>query len=541
MTARPVDRHRQIDRLRSESFDVLVIGGGATGAGAALDAATRGLRVGLVERSDFAAGTSSRSTKLLHGGVRYLEQAVKRIDLGQYHLVREALAERATLLRIAPHLTRRLAILTPVSRWWEALYYLAGLTLYDILAGRARIGRSRFARRAELARRCPMIRSDDLRGAVEYSDGQFDDARMNIAIIRTAFEHGAAVANRIEVVGVRKHDERISGATVRDRLSNETFDINATVVINATGPYVDHIRRLDYPDAPPLLTVSSGVHIVLDRRFSPDDAGLLIPKTEDGRVLFVLPWHGHTLVGTTDDPAEIAAPPVARDDEVEYLLRHLRDDFGMDVQMSDVTARWSGLRPLVADPDAGGTARISRDHVIQTSASGLLTITGGKWTTYRRMAEDVIDEAVRAGGLAPASSSRTAQTLLAGAAQFDPNETAMLSRDYGIDGDVAAHLNESYGSRARQVLETDCSRLTARLAQAHSYIEAEVVHAAQHEMAVTPTDVLARRTRLAFVDLAAAEAALPRVVALLADELGWDDARCDAMHTAALRELRHAV
>src|SRR5690606_24529598 len=354
-------------RLATESFDVLVIGGGATGAGTALDAASRGLKVALVERSDFAAGTSSRSTKLVHGGVRYLEQAVKHADRSQFSLVREALRERAVLLRNAPHLARPLPLLTPIYGALELPYYFTDLKLYDMLAGKANLAPSRLLGRPEAAERFPMLKRDGLRGAVEYHDGQFDDARMNVTLALTAAEHGAVVTNHAEVVSLVQRGGRVAGA--------------ARVVVSATGPFADAIRRRDDPDAPDMLKTSAGVHVVLPARFSPPDTGLLIPRTEDGRVLFLLPWLGHTLVGTTDNPAPVEADPVASDADVEYILRHVRRYFDLPVEAADVLSAWSGLRPLV-EPEAGGgegkaTARLSRDHVIATSGSGLVTVTGG--------------------------------------------------------------------------------------------------------------------------------------------------------------------
>jgi len=294
-------------RLDGGRFDLLVIGGGATGAGVALDAATRGLAVAMVERDDFSAGTSSRSTKLIHGGVRYLEKAVKEFDRTQFALVRDALRERAVLIDIAPHLARALPLVTPLYNWFQVPYFMTGLKMYDWLAGKANLHPSRFVDAKEALERFPMLRADGLRGAVVYYDGQFDDARMNVALAMTAVEEGAVVANHAEVTGLLKEEGRVRGARLRDRESGSELDVHAQVVVNATGPFTDQIRRMDDPGTPPMLTASSGIHIVLDERFSPPETGLLIPETEDGRVLFLLPWQGHTLIGTTDNPADIEA------------------------------------------------------------------------------------------------------------------------------------------------------------------------------------------------------------------------------------------
>jgi glycerol-3-phosphate dehydrogenase len=518
-------------------FDLLVIGGGATGAGVALDAATRGLSVALVERDDFSVGTSSRSTKLIHGGVRYLEKAVKEFDRTQFALVRDALRERSVLIDIAPHLARPLPLVTPLYNWFQVPYFMTGLKMYDWLAGKANLHPSRFVDAKAALERFPMLRSEGLRGAVVYYDGQFDDARMNVAVAMTAVEEGAIVANHAEVTGLLKEDGRVRGARVRDRETGSEVDVHARVVLNATGPFTDRIRRMDDPDTPPMLTVSSGIHIVLDDRFSPPETGLLIPETEDGRVLFLLPWQGHTLVGTTDNPAEIEAHPKASEEEVEYVLRHVRKYFSMPVERDDVLATWSGLRPLVSDPDAADTARLSRDHVVNISEAGLMTIAGGKWTTYRKMALDAVDQAVRLGDL-EAGASRTKDRKLVGGAGYSPVLAGELQERFGLDHDVASHLAGAYGDRAHELAElAESDGLGARLADGHPYLEAEVLYGARHEMARTSTDVLARRTRLAFLDRDAAAGALARVNELLAGELDWDAGRATADRADAMAYL----
>ncbi len=513
-------RDASLRRLGAERFDLLVIGGGATGTGTALDAASRGLKVALVERSDLSEGTSSRSTKLVHGGVRYLEQAVKHADRSQFSLVREALRERAVLLRNAPHLATALPLLTPIYGAFELPYYFTGLKLYDMLAGRANLAPSRLIGKEEARERFPMLRRDGLRGAVEYHDGQFDDARMNVALALTAAEHGAVVANHVEVTSLLKRSGRLAGAVVEDRLrASPPIEVEARAVVNATGPFADAVRQLDDPDAPEMLKTSSGVHVVLPQRFSPLDTGLLIPKTEDGRVLFLLPWLGHTLVGTTDNPAPVEAQPTAAAEDVEYILRHVRKYFDLPVSTEDVRSAWSGLRPLV-EPDhqsgAKSTARLSRDHVISVSHSGLVTATGGKWTTYRSMAEDAVDAAVQVGDLRPDRGSVTHDLALVGGARFDPLGDTRLVDEYRLAPDVARHLNRAYGDRAEAVARLAADGLGDRLVAGHPYIEAEVVYARDAELACTADDVLARRLRLSFLDSAAAETAKPRVETLLA-------------------------
>ncbi|MCI0771849.1 MAG: FAD-dependent oxidoreductase [Chloroflexi bacterium] len=536
-----MDREETVRRLKRDHFDILVIGGGSTGSGIALDAAARGLKVALVEMEDFGSGTSARSTKLIHGGVRYLEQAVMRLDRGQFNLVRDALRERAALLRNAPHLAWPLPLIIPVYRPLHLPYYWFGLKVYDALAGKANIGTSRYLSPAETLRRFPMLQPRGLIGGLLFYDGQFDDARLNVALALTAIEHGAAILNHTAVTDLIKDDGRIVGAIVRGAREQGEWEIRAASVINATGPLSDQIRTLDDPQAPPMLRVSSGTHIVLDGKFSPPDTGLLIPKTEDGRVLFVLPWLSHTLIGTTDSYAEPTREPPVDAGEIEYLLRHARTYFADPVGTDDVKASWAGLRPLVADPSQSDSARLSRDHVIMESPSGLITIAGGKWTTYRKMAEDAVDYAVDQAGTEPSAPSRTAQLPLVGAANYNPNHAALLQTNYGLDSDVASHLNRSYGDRAEQLAKLGSEGLNARLAAGHPYIEAEVVWAARVELAQTPLDVLARRTRIAFLDQAAAIEALPRVVELLANELSWDAERQNSEQEQARIRLEHAI
>jgi glycerol-3-phosphate dehydrogenase len=521
------DREEQLARLRADdgAFDLLVIGGGATGTGVALDAATRGLRVALVERGDFSGGTSSRSTKLIHGGVRYLEKAVKHFDRSQFNLVRDALHERAVLLRIAPHLSNPLPIVTPLYNWLEVPYYLTGLKLYDWLAGRSNLQPSRFVDAKEALQRFPMLKHQGLRGGVLYYDGQFDDARMNLAIGLTAAREGAVIANHVAVESLMQQGGRVSGAEVVDRLTGERFEVPARAVVNATGPFTDAVRRMEDADARPMVTASSGIHIVLDQRFSPPATGLLIPQTEDGRVLFLLPWLGHTLVGTTDDEAAIEEEPRVHEEEIAYVLRHVDRYFDVPVTRSDVKAAWSGLRPLVSDPEAADTAGLSRDHIVNVGPAGLITVAGGKWTTYRRMAVDAVNEAVRVGSLSPSQPSRTATLTLIGGEGFSAQGAGALQERFSLDADVASYLNRAYGSFAPEVARLAHDGHGDRLVDGHPYLEAEVVYAARHEYARSTSDVLWRRLRLGVLDETAVAAALEHVSEVLAGELGWDGER----------------
>ncbi len=524
-----MNREEILQSLKAgETFDLVIIGGGATGCGIAVDAASRGLKVALLEKNDIAEGTSSRSTKLVHGGVRYLEKAVKRLDKAQYDLVKEGLHERGVLLKNAPHLSHPIAFVTPLYRWIDVPQVFAGLKLYDLLAGKMGIGHSRFLSRREILKRFPAVKAKGLKAGVLYYDGQFNDARMAVALAMTARDHGAVVANHLEVIQLNKEQNKISSVTVKDQLSGETWDIRTRGTINATGPFGDRIRKMDDPDVDQIISASSGIHLVLDKRFAPPANGLMIPKTEDGRVLFVLPWQGHALIGTTDDPARITEHPKTTQEEIDYLLRHVSKYFAIKITRNDIKSYWSGLRPLVADPKAADTSNLVRDHVISLSPGGLLTIVGGKWTSYRRMAEDTVNQAVKAFQLAPTRPCQTTHMPVVGGDNFDPDGDKTITAKYGFASDIASNLNQAYGSRALAVAELSREGLAARLHQDHPFIEAEVIYAVAHEFAVHAIDVLTRRLPLSLIDKAAAAAAAPRTIELMAGKLGWDRDRCQA-------------
>ncbi len=532
-----MDRETHLAQLEEKHFDLLVIGGGATGAGILLDATSRGLEAALVEKSDFASGTSSRSTKLLHGGVRYLERAVLDLDRGQYDLVKEALKERAILLRIAPHLTRYIPLLTPLYHRTEIPYYYAGLKMYDWLAGDGEAPPSRYISAEEALAQCPMLKKEGLKGGVVYSDGQFDDARMALSIVLRASELGASAANHVEITGLKKDKGRIVGAQAVDRLSGKSFTIRAKVVVNATGPLADSLRQMDQPTTKPLLKASSGAHIVLDRDYSPPEMGLLIPKTEDGRVLFLLPWLGHTLVGTTDNPAEVEEDPKASEQDVAYILRQLKRYFSLAVSEKEILAKWSGLRPLIQKKEASSTAKLSREHAIEVSPSGLVTIAGGKWTTYRKMALDTVEEAIEVGQLQPTGPSKTQNIYLAGGAAYSIQTADDLHQKYGWPLSQCRYLNHAYGDRCTKVAQIAEKGFHHPLLPQAPYLEAEVIYGARFESARTSLDILCRRLRVAFLNKKGALAALPRVQDLLQGELGWDEKRKQADRTEALTHL----
>lgn len=494
-----------IDHIRDEDrpWDVIIIGGGSTGLGAAVDAASRGYRTVLLEQADFAEGTSSRSTKLLHGGVRYLRQ-------GNVALVREALRERSRLSNNAPHLVRNLKIMLPAYSWWERPFYGVGLKTYDLLAGHRSFGKSHLLSRAQTLKELPGIQAGDLRGSVVYHDGQFEDSRFALALARTAANHGAVVVNHARVVGLLKEHGTVKGVIACDLETDQELYLHGHTVVNATGVFVDGIRRQDERSSSDLVRPSQGIHLVLDRTFFPSQHGLLIPRTQDGRVLFALPWHERVLLGTTDTPvSDPRLEPLPRDDEIEYLINHAAHYFERRIAPSDILGAFAGLRPLVNAGNAHDTASISRDHVVRVSKSGLITVTGGKWTTYRKIAEDTINTAVQVGGL-DARPCITANLRLHG--WQEPQEDGEPLQVYGSDQkDVEAVMREV--ENGQQWLHYDLP-----------YSRGEVHWTARHEMARTVSDVLVRRIPALYMNRQVALTSAPLVARILAQELGRDEA-----------------
>ncbi len=499
-------RTELLDRLaRSAERDLIVIGGGATGLGVALDAAARGLSVALVEAEDFAKGTSSRATKLVHGGVRYLAQ-------GNVALVREALRERAHMLRNAPHLVQPLAFVLPLygarGRWFDSWFYGAGLTVYDLLAGSGRLGRTQFLGRAAALERAPGLSAEGLAGGLQYWDGQFDDARVAVALARTAIARGALVVNHCAAIGLT-HDGagKVSGVVAEDRASGRQHRIGARCVVNAAGVWVDQVRRMDRAECSDSLAPSQGVHLVVDREFLPSRNAVLVPKTRDGRVMFAVPWLGKTVLGTSDTPrTDVPAEPAPLPGEVDLILGEAARVLARAPTRADVRSVWVGMRPLVKPPDedAGDTKALSREHAVLVERSGLVTVTGGKWTTYRAMAEDVLRLAAKAGLLPARPAGATLALPLVGA---PARSERALSDVPGL------HL---YGTEAGivQALPGAEHELAPGLS------EAMVRFAARHEYARSVEDVLARRSRLLFLDARLAASVAARVAALLAEELG---------------------
>ncbi|KAJ1793554.1 mitochondrial glycerol-3-phosphate dehydrogenase, partial [Coemansia sp. RSA 2399] len=441
---------------QEREYDLLVIGGGATGAGCTLDAATRGLKVAMVERDDFASGTSSKSTKLVHGGVRYLQKAIMGLDYEQWKMVREALHERKTFLNIAPYLSNELPILLPVYTWWQLPYFWVGCKMYDLLAGKQGISGSYIMGRSKTLESFPMLRAENLVGSMVYFDGQHNDARMNSALAVTAAAHGAVVANHVEVTSLIKEKdaetgkESVRGAMMRDNETGEEWAVKAKGVINATGPFSDAILKMDDPSMPDIVAPSSGVHLVLPSYFSPKNMGMLDPATTDGRVVFFLPWEGGVVAGTTDTLCQVEANPKPTEKEIEWILSEIRRFLSPDVKIrrGDVLAAWSGIRPLVRDPKATNTKDLVRNHMIHMSDSGLITIAGGKWTTYREMAKETVDKAIDAFTLSPSRDCQTESVRLIGSHAWSDTMFIKLVQNFGVDLEVAKHLSHNYGDRA---------------------------------------------------------------------------------------------
>lgn len=491
----------------AKPWDMIVVGGGATGVGVAIDATARGYEVLLLEQSDFGKGTSSRSTKLAHGGVRYLEH-------GNIRLVMDALKERGLLLQNAPHIVHDMAFVVPNYEWWEAPFYGLGLKLYQALAGKYGLGSTRILSREETLERLPTLKTDGLRGGAIYYDGQFDDARLLIHMAMTAAEQGAVLLNYVEVTGISKDNAgAVTGVFAHDIEGGQKFQAKAKVVINATGAFADRLRTAADSSAQPMIAPSQGIHLVFGPEFLARESAIIVPHTSDGRVLFAIPWHGHTLVGTTDTPLKTATlEPVAQEEEIEFILATAGQYLAKAPTRDDVLSVFAGIRPLVGNSGSGSTAALSRDHVIHIERSGLVSVMGGKWTTYRLMAEDCVDQAAKIAGL-PDRPCATHDLRIHGfhseAGQSDRFSFGPLSV-YGSDA-----------PEIRKLIEGDAS-LAVPLHPALPYLKAEVVWAARHEMARTVEDVLARRTRALFLNARAAMEMAPTVAELMAAELGWD-------------------
>jgi len=484
--------------IENTHWDVLIIGGGATGIGTAIDAASRGYKTLLVEQSDFGKGTSSKSTKLIHGGVRYLQQ-------GNLSLVMEALKERAILKRNAPHIVHDLQFIVPNYDWWEGPFYGIGLKLYDLLARKESFGDSIFLSKEETIKHLPTIEQKDLQGGILYHDGQFDDTRLLTSMMRTAENLGATLLNYTKLVDLTKTDHQITGAIIQDQQTALKSEIQAKVIINATGVYADKIRQKDKSSLTNIMKGSQGIHIVLDKDFLPGDKAIMIPHTKDGRVLFAVPWHGKLLIGTTDTPLDsYPLDSIPQKQEIDFLLNHASEYLVKNPTLKDIKSIFSGIRPLVTDGNPSNTAEISREHKIEVSDSGLVSIMGGKWTTYRKMAKDVINVASTLVSL-PRVKSKTQHLKLHG---------------YDRDAENYGHLS-IYGSDALiiQKLYTENKSYQELIHPAYSITKGQIIFSIRFEKAKTIEDLLARRTRLLFLDAVVSILVAPKIAQILATEL----------------------
>ncbi|KDN55427.1 glycerol-3-phosphate dehydrogenase/oxidase [Flavobacterium seoulense] len=494
-----MDREGNLKQLReSAEFDIVIIGGGATGLGCAVDAASRGFKTLLLEKYDFAKGTSSRSTKLVHGGVRYLAQ-------GNIHLVREALLERGRMLRNAPHVCHTLGFVVPVYSWWDKLYYGFGLWIYEFLSAKFSLGKTKILSKKETLYYLPDLDSKNLKGGVLYYDGQFDDSRLAINMAQTATEHGVVVLNYCGVTDFIKQDDKIIGLITKDELSNEEFRVKAKSVINATGVFADAILQKSEGHSKETIATSQGIHLVINKKYFEGLSAMLIPKTADGRVLFVIPWHDKLVLGTTDTPVrEVLLEPTPLEEEILFIVNHFNKYSKQKINYSDINSVFVGLRPLVKAGVEQKTALLSREHSINVLSSGLVNVTGGKWTTYRKMAEQTIDKAIRVSNL---------------------NTVRCKTRHLKIHGYIKTKSNSHlaiYGSDAiliEQLIIEDSS-LSEKIHPLYPYTKAEVVWAVKNEMALTVEDVLARRIRLLFLDARVAIASAPIVASIIASLLG---------------------
>ncbi|MFN5760570.1 MAG: FAD-dependent oxidoreductase [Sphingobacteriales bacterium] len=494
-----MNREQELSRLRSEEiWDLVVIGGGATGLGIAVDAASRGYKVALFEKNDFAKGTSGRSTKLIHGGVRYLAQ-------GNIKLVKEALRERGILLKNAPHITGAQPFIVPVYSIFSFLFYGIGLSIYDILAGKLQIGKVSWLGKKKVLEHLPSIHPTGLKGGILYYDGQFDDARLAITLGLTAADHGACLLNYMDVKGFEYSDKKISGVKCQDVLSGNEFRILSKSVINATGIFADHLIAMDKADQPAMLTPSQGVHIVVDPIFFQGSHAMMIPKTDDGRILFAVPWNGKVVIGTTDTAVkEISDEPEAFDEEIDFIMRNFNQYSGRKLERKNILSVFAGLRPLVKSTNKGSTALMSRDHTILVSVSGLITIIGGKWTTYRKMAKDAVENAIFVGKL---------------------KKTRCITDDLRLRGWTEEENPTQYGADLAKIkeIEKESKIYAEKWHPDYPFTRAELIWMIREELAMQLEDVLARRTRLLLLDAGLTIRIAPRIVEWMAQEMNKDE------------------
>ena len=512
-------------------YDVIIIGGGATGSGIALDASLRGLKVLLIEAYDFAEGTSSRSTKLAHGGVRYLEAAVKHLDKNQYNLVKEGLYERYKILKNAPHISSKLPLITPLYHFYEIPYIYSGLVLYDLLSGRYSIGKSRFLFPKETIKEAPSVKKEHLKGAVKYYDGHFNDARMVISLLKSAQKLGAELKNHTEFKEFIFENGKITGIKAYDKIKKETLTFKAKCVINATGPFSDFIRKKADPETAPIMRPSRGIHIVIDKKYLPTNKGLLIPKTDDGRVVFILPYKDKCLVGTTDVEANPEIHPKVTNEEIEYLLNQVNRYFDTDLKKEDILSSFAGIRPLVNKNPNAPTAKLTREHIIEKLPCNLVTITGGKWTTYRKMAEETLDFVVEKFDFnKPLKKCLTNNYRVFGSENYEKTKEKI-----DFSNPLQAHLFRLYGDQSIEILNS--IKKPDFLSEKYYITKEELLYTLKNEWVKKPLDFIVRRTQTALIDREEAKKMLQKTTEIMGEFLKWDKNKTDNEFQEALEIL----
>ncbi|KRH92885.1 Glycerol-3-phosphate dehydrogenase [Pseudoloma neurophilia] len=521
---KPNSRDRTLSNLKTKLYDILVIGGGINGAGCALDGATRGLKVAMVEGGDFGQETSSKSTKLIHGGVRYLEQAFKTLDMRNLSLVIEALYERKFILDAIPYVAKPLKIMLPVYNRLMVPYFLAGLKMYDLFSWNRSLGPSHYISTEETVKNFPDIEKSKLKGSIVYYDGIHDDARTNLMVAITASYYGADVLNYCKVIELIKKNGIIVGAKCENKLTKEVFEIHSKCVISTVGPFTDQIKKMANKDSQNLVVPSSGIHLVVPKEYGVHNMGLLDPNTADGRVLFFIPWMDKTILGSTDNPCKVEQNPRAKEDEVQFILNEANKFLRNEKQLSKkkVLSAWSGIRPLVKDPTHTNTKTIARTHVVHQTEENLILLAGGKWTTYRAMAEDAINMAIKKNNLVAERPCITPYIKLLGSHQYGPDLYARIERELNISEKETDHLINRYGDRAFIMSDYKQENQTfTKLHENYLFSEEEVKYSIEHEMACKPADILSRRMRLGFIDVKAAEQCIDKVLEIFKNNLNF--------------------
>ena len=520
------------------SYDLIIIGGGATGAGLALDASLRGYKTLLVEKYDFAYGTSSKSTKLVHGGVRYLEKAILNLNINQFNLVKQGLKERFYFLNNASHLAKPLKILTPIYSYMQAFYIYTGLKIYGLIAGDKNIGHASFLSRKEALKASPFFKRDQLVGAVSYYDGTFNDSRMVVALLQSAQKLGCEIRNYHEVKGFIYENDQIRGVKLFDHIGQNNLEVFATQVINAAGSGVDQICKMNNKSHQNILQLTSGIHIVLSKQHLPLNDALLIPKTDDGRVIFIIPWQNHCLVGTTENDSSYAENPQALKKDIHYLLHHINSYFNIYITEQEITSTFCGLRPLLKVPKEVDSSNLVRDHKIFQSQSGLITIAGGKWTTYREMGEQTIDYAIKYGALDFKDNCKTHHYKLIGS----QNEYSIQTLDeFNIEESIKISLLNLYGDQANELLKNSTKEELERIHPQTNFIKAEVRHAIQNEFVKYPNDFLMRRINLGRLNIKKAKESLSTVIDICKPLLNWSDEKTLDIYKSSLKELNEIL